>query len=93
VALPGTFTPASISLRVIGARKPSLHDKAIVLEENCYYYYIILRGIHTGFWWESRDERHRWEDNTLLEWILEKQDGVVWTELIWLRIGTSGGLL
>jgi hypothetical protein len=25
--------------------------------------------------------------------ILEKWDKVVWTRLIWLRIGTSGGLL
>jgi hypothetical protein len=24
---------------------------------------------------------------------LEKQDGVVWTGLIWLRVGMSGGLL
>jgi hypothetical protein len=29
----------------------------------------------------------------ILRWILEKQDGVVWTGLMWLRIGTSGGLL
>jgi hypothetical protein len=28
-----------------------------------------------------------------VKWILEKQDTMVWTELIWLRIGTSGGLL
>jgi hypothetical protein len=28
-----------------------------------------------------------------LKWILEKQNEVVWTGLIWLRIGTSGGLL
>jgi hypothetical protein len=27
------------------------------------------------------------------EWILGKQDGKVWTGFIWLRIGTSGGLL
>jgi hypothetical protein len=25
--------------------------------------------------------------------ILERQDGMVWVRLIWLRIGTSGGLL
>jgi hypothetical protein len=25
-------------------------------------------------------------------WILEKYDGMVWTGLIWLMIGTSGGL-
>jgi hypothetical protein len=29
----------------------------------------------------------------ILEWILEKYDGVVWTGSIWLRIATSGGLL
>jgi hypothetical protein len=30
--------------------------------------------------------RHRWVDNI-------KMDGVVWTGLIWLRMGTKGGLL
>jgi hypothetical protein len=29
----------------------------------------------------------------IFEWILEKQGGKVWTGFIWLRIGTSGGLL
>jgi hypothetical protein len=28
-----------------------------------------------------------------LEWILVRYDGMVWTGLIWLRIGTSGGFL
>jgi hypothetical protein len=37
------------------------------------------------------EERRRWEDN--IRWILEKQDGKVWSGYIWLRIGTSGGLL
>jgi hypothetical protein len=27
----------------------------------------------------------------ILKWILERYDGVVWTGLIWLRIGTSEG--
>jgi hypothetical protein len=35
--------------------------------------------------------RRRWEDN--IKMILKKQDGVVWTGYIWLRIVTSGGLL
>jgi hypothetical protein len=26
----------------------------------------------------------------ILIWILERLDGVVWTGLVWLRIGTSG---
>jgi hypothetical protein len=29
----------------------------------------------------------------ILKWILERQDEMVWTGLIWLRIGTSGGPL
>jgi hypothetical protein len=29
----------------------------------------------------------------ILEWILEKQGGKLWTGCIWLRIGTSSGLL
>jgi hypothetical protein len=29
----------------------------------------------------------------ILKWILRKQDGRVWIEFIWLRIGTSGRLL
>jgi hypothetical protein len=29
----------------------------------------------------------------ILKLILERQDGVVWAGLIWLRIGTSAGLL
>jgi hypothetical protein len=32
--------------------------------------------------------RHRWEDNIKMD--LQE---VGWTELIWLRIGTGGGLL
>jgi hypothetical protein len=32
--------------------------------------------------------RRRWVDN-----IKKRLDGVVWTGSIWLRIGTSGGLL
>jgi hypothetical protein len=32
-------------------------------------------------------------EGIMLKYISEKRDGVVWTELIWLRIGTSGGLL
>jgi hypothetical protein len=47
---------------------------------------------------ESQKERDHWEDQdvggwTILKWILERQDEIVWSGLIWLRIGTSGGLL
>jgi hypothetical protein len=46
-----------------------------------------------GFWWENQKKkrtigrtRRRLEDNIK---ILEKYDGMVWTGLMWLRIGTS----
>jgi hypothetical protein len=29
----------------------------------------------------------------ILKWILEKQDGVLWTAFIWLRIETTGRIL
>jgi hypothetical protein len=29
----------------------------------------------------------------ILKWIFKKWDGGAWTGLIWLRIGTGGGLL
>jgi hypothetical protein len=35
--------------------------------------------------------RHRWEDNIIID--LGKQCGKMWTGSIWLRIGTSSGLL
>jgi hypothetical protein len=54
--------------------------------------------MHIGFRWESQKERDHYEDlhvggRIILRWILAKQDGVVWTGFIWLRIVTSEGLL
>jgi hypothetical protein len=37
--------------------------------------------------------RHKYKLEDVLKWILERDDGLVWTGLIWLRIGTSGRLL
>jgi hypothetical protein len=30
------------------------------------------------------------EEEIILGWILERWDGMIWTGLIWLRIGTGG---
>jgi hypothetical protein len=53
------------------------------------------RGMHIGIRWESHKERDHWEKQDvggwkILKWILNM---IGWIGLIWLRIGTSGGLL
>ena len=35
--------------------------------------------------------RHRWD--CTMKNVLQEENGRMWTGLIWLRIGTSGGLL
>jgi hypothetical protein len=53
------------------------------------------RGMHVGFWWESQKERDHYENlhvggRIVLQLILVREYGVVWTGLIWLQIATSG---
>jgi hypothetical protein len=46
------------------------------------------RGMHIGYGWESQKVRDHWEDQDVGGWTILK-----WIGLVWLRIGTSGGLL
>jgi hypothetical protein len=51
-----------------------------------------------GYWWEGQRERGLKEDQDVSGWIilvriLERWDGVMWTGLVWLRIGTGGELV
>jgi hypothetical protein len=55
-------------------------------------------GMHMELWWGNHEEKDHYEDTEtgkiiILKWILEKQNGAVWTGFIYLRMGTSGGLL
>jgi hypothetical protein len=50
--------------------------------------------MHILYWWESQKERDHQEDEDVGVWlilkpILERQDMVVLTGLIWLREGSS----
>jgi hypothetical protein len=55
------------------------------------------RGKYIGCWWERQSERGHREDQDVGGWILgqilERWNGVMWTGLVWLRIGTGGELL
>jgi hypothetical protein len=51
--------------------------------------------MYIGYWWESQKPlgrpRRRWVDNNKI--YLTEINGMEWIGLIWLSIGTSGGLL
>jgi hypothetical protein len=56
------------------------------------------RGTSIDYRWESQRERDYEEDQDVDGWILlgcilERWNGVMWTGLVWLRIGTGVELL
>jgi hypothetical protein len=56
------------------------------------------REMHTIFWSENLKVRDYLEDldvekRIILEWILRKYGGMVWTSCIWFKIGTISRLL
>jgi hypothetical protein len=58
---------------------------------------MVGRGMHIVFFVGKPEGRRplgrkrcRW---VLLRWILERKDRLIWTGLLWLSIGTSGGFL
>ena len=62
--------------------------------------HVALGGgteIHTGILCRHLKEDHleelRVDGRRVLKWFLKKEDGRLWTGLIWLRIGGIGGLL
>jgi hypothetical protein len=58
-------------------------------------YKLDLVGVQEVRWdkGENHLEDPRVDGRTILKWIFKKWDGRAWTGLIWLRIGTGGGLL
>jgi hypothetical protein len=53
--------------------------------------------MHTVFYLANLEGKVHLDDlgvdgKRILEWILGKDGGILWTGFIWLRIGTSGGL-
>jgi hypothetical protein len=56
------------------------------------------RGMHVGYWRERQKEMDHKQKQvvggwTILSWILERYDIVLWTGWVWLGIGTNGKLL
>jgi hypothetical protein len=54
--------------------------------------------VREGFRWRDPREGSQLDDpgvhgRIILKLIIKMWDGVAWTELIWLRLGTVGGLL
>jgi hypothetical protein len=54
--------------------------------------------MHASYWWGDLIERDHFENpvidgRIILIWIFRMCYGEAWTGLVWLKIGTDGGLL
>jgi hypothetical protein len=52
-----------------------------------------IQGFGWVTWGKENMWKHRHRCETILKWILKKENREAWTGLIWLRIGTGGGCL
>jgi hypothetical protein len=73
------------------------HNEDDEMGDSCSTHWRDEKSVQK-FWSENLKVRDQSEDlhvdgRIILEWILVKYIGKVWTGFIWLRIGTSGGLL
>jgi hypothetical protein len=56
------------------------------------------RGMHIEYRWENQKERDHWDNKHVgvrvtLRWILGRKNEVIWTRLIWLKVGITEELL
>jgi uncharacterized membrane protein YjdF len=55
--------------------------------------HVARMGVSRNVYRSLAGESEGVDGRIILEWILRKYDGKVWTGFIWLRIGNSGGFL
>jgi hypothetical protein len=82
------YSPPSI-IRIIKSRRMRWAGYVARMGENRNAYRLLVEKPEGKR--PLRIPRRRWLDN--IGWILERWDGVMWTGLVWLRIGTGGELL
>jgi hypothetical protein len=48
--------------------------------------------VHTKSWWGNPSEKEDVDGRIILKWIFKEMGVGEWAGLIWLRVGTCGGL-